>query len=100
MPLFDKMRDLRRGLAAERQVPPYVIFSDATLRELARVRPSTLEKMRAVYGIGEHKLSVFGQPVLDVILDHARQHTVALDQRSPEPARAAPPKASTALNPV
>jgi ATP-dependent DNA helicase RecQ len=41
MALFDRMRELRRGLATERQVPPYVIFSDATLRELARVRPSS-----------------------------------------------------------
>src|SRR5205823_11968769 len=58
--LFEALRSQRRQLAEERQVPPYIIFSDATLRELARARPSTLEKMRLLYGIGDAKLRDFG----------------------------------------
>jgi ATP-dependent DNA helicase RecQ len=70
--LFEALRTLRRTLATERQVPPYVIFSDNTLRELARVRPSTLEKMRLIYGVGEMKLRDFGPAFLEVIAAHCR----------------------------
>src|SRR5262249_47267930 len=62
--LFEVLRGQRKLLAEERQVPPYIIFGDATLRELARVRPSTLEKMRLVYGVGEAKLRDFGERFL------------------------------------
>ncbi len=57
--LFDALRDLRRELATQRQVPAYVVFSDNTLRELARNRPTTLERMHMVYGVGEAKLARF-----------------------------------------
>ena len=77
--LFEKLRRLRRELAEERQVPPYVIFSDATIRELARQRPSTLGGMRAIYGIGDAKLLDLGQRFLQVILDHCGSTGVAVD---------------------
>ncbi|MCC7240425.1 MAG: HRDC domain-containing protein, partial [Acidobacteria bacterium] len=48
-------------------VPPYVIFHDATLRELARVRPATLDALRHVYGVGARKAEDLGEPVLSVI---------------------------------
>src|SRR5437588_851505 len=70
--LFEAMRRLRVELAGERQVPPYVIFSDATLRELARVRPSTPERMRLVSGVGDAKLRDFGGRFLKVIAEHCR----------------------------
>lgn len=95
-PLFEAFRARRHELATARQVPPYVIFSDATLRELARARPSTLDKMRAVYGIGEKKLADFGQEFLQMILDHCRIHDVPLDQRS-APVVAKPATVSTKL---
>jgi ATP-dependent DNA helicase RecQ len=85
--LFEKMRDLRRGLAADRQVPPYVIFSDATLRELARLRPTTGERMRQVYGIGETKLRDFGPAFLKVIGDHCRETGAAADVTAAAPPR-------------
>jgi ATP-dependent DNA helicase RecQ len=95
--LFESLRGRRHQLATERQVPPYVIFSDATLRELARVRPSTLNAMRMVYGIGEKKLADLGQEFLDLILNHCRDHNVALDQN---PAPVAPrPVPATATKP-
>lgn len=82
--LFEALRALRRTIAGERQVPPYVIFSDATLRELARNRPSTPERMRAVYGVGDTKLRDFGWRFLDLIRGHAQSHGLALD-KSPAP---------------
>ena len=65
--LFDALRTWRRAEADERNVPPYVIFSDRTLREVARVRPSTLVELRDVYGIGDSKLEAFGRALLDLL---------------------------------
>jgi ATP-dependent DNA helicase RecQ len=75
-----------------------VIFSDATLRELARVRPSTPERMRAVYGIGDTKLRDFGKRFLELIKSHALEFGLTLDQAHapklrpavPEPTRSRP----------
>jgi ATP-dependent DNA helicase RecQ len=85
--LFEVLRQRRRDLAAARAVPSYVIFSDTTLRELSRVRPSTLDKMRLIYGIGDNKLRDFGQTFLDLITDYVRQHQLSLDQRQAPPAQ-------------
>ncbi len=65
--LFDVLRKWRRGEAEERGVPPYVIFSDRTLRELARIRPTSLYELRGIYGIGDVKLEAFGASVIRVI---------------------------------
>ena len=54
----------------ERGVPPYVIFSDRTLRELARVRPTTLYELRGIYGIGDAKLEAFGETLITQIREH------------------------------
>ncbi|HYC62557.1 MAG TPA: DNA helicase RecQ [Thermoanaerobaculia bacterium] len=62
--LFNALRAWRREEAQERGVPPYVIFSDRTLRELARTRPSTLYELRGIYGIGDAKLEAFGHAVI------------------------------------
>ena len=67
--LFERLRDLRRELAGQDGVPPYIIHSDSTLRELARARPSSLVKMKLIYGIGERKLAQYGAAFLQVI-DH------------------------------
>jgi len=64
--LFEALRTWRREEAQERGVPPYIIFSDRTLRELARVRPSSLYELRGVYGIGDAKLEAFGEKVVRV----------------------------------
>jgi ATP-dependent DNA helicase RecQ len=80
--LFEALRSLRKQLADERRVPPYVIFSDATLRELARVRPSSLASMRAIYGVGMTKLHDFGNRFLHVIDSHCRSHGLSRDQVS------------------
>jgi ATP-dependent DNA helicase RecQ len=71
--LFDAMRTLRRQLATELAVPPYVVFSDATLEELARTRPKSANAMLGVRGIGQKKLETFGERFLALIAEHAVQ---------------------------
>jgi ATP-dependent DNA helicase RecQ len=90
--LFEELRELRRRLAQERNLQPYLIFSDATLRELARVRPSALPKMRLVYGIGDAKLREHGGRFLQIIVDYCHRHGISTDNpsspaRQPEPAK-------------
>jgi ATP-dependent DNA helicase RecQ len=68
--LFEKLRGLRRSLAEARGVPPYIIFNDATLRELARQRPGGLAAMRSIHGIGDKKLQDFGEVFLRAIEEH------------------------------
>jgi ATP-dependent DNA helicase RecQ len=65
--LFQTLREWRRSEADERGVPPYIIFSDRTLREIARAKPSTLTQLRNVYGVGDAKLEAFGSAVLAVV---------------------------------
>ena len=65
--LFDRLRELRLSVARERGVPPYVIFHDATLRELARLKPTTTGALREVYGVGAKKAEDLGEAVLTVI---------------------------------
>ena len=65
------MRALRRRLAGELAVPPYVVFSDATLEELARLRPASPAAMLSVRGVGQKKLETFGEPFLQLIAERA-----------------------------
>ncbi len=66
-PLFDALRALRRDLAAEAGVPPYVIFHDATLREMAMLRPASLSELGAITGVGTRKLEAYGDAFVGVI---------------------------------
>jgi ATP-dependent DNA helicase RecQ len=69
--LLDEMKALRLQLSREHGVPPYVIFHDRTLMEIAHKRPKDLEELRGLYGVGEHKLTKYGQAFLRVIEGHA-----------------------------
>jgi ATP-dependent DNA helicase RecQ len=66
-PLFDALRNLRRDLAQEAGVPPYVIFHDSTLREMAAARPSSLAELGEIGGVGTRKLDAYGDAFLAVI---------------------------------
>ena len=66
-PLFDALRELRRELAAEAQLPPYVIFHDATLREMAAIKPASASELAEVGGVGARKLEAYGEAFLAVI---------------------------------
>jgi ATP-dependent DNA helicase RecQ len=63
-PLFEALREARRALAAEARVPPYVVFHDSTLREIAALRPATLRELAEVNGVGEAKLERYGEAML------------------------------------
>jgi len=65
--LFERLRELRTELARERNVPPYVIFSDATLQDMARKLPATPAEFLAVHGVGDKKLADLGEAFLACI---------------------------------
>ena len=69
--LFDQLRTVRLEIARSRGVPPYVIFHDATLREMARLRPTSLDALLAVKGVGERKATDLGETFLTAIRSHA-----------------------------
>jgi ATP-dependent DNA helicase RecQ len=77
--LFDSLRALRRQVANERSVPPYVLFSDATLRDMARARPGSPGAFLDVRGVGERKLADLGPRFLEHIAVYCRQHQLGLD---------------------
>ena len=66
-PLFDALRELRRALAQEAGLPPYVIFHDSTLREMAAARPATPAALGEIGGVGTRKLEAYGEAFLQVI---------------------------------
>ncbi|QYJ07484.1 DNA helicase RecQ [Qipengyuania flava] len=66
-PLFEALRALRKELAEEAQVPPYVIFHDSTLREMTEARPASLRELGGLPGIGAKKLEAYGEQFLRVI---------------------------------
>ncbi|MEK7343113.1 MAG: DNA helicase RecQ [Pseudomonadota bacterium] len=66
-PLFDALRACRRELAQEQGVPPYVIFHDSTLREMAEQRPSSIRELSHISGIGQKKLDAYGDAFLAAI---------------------------------
>jgi len=91
--LFEALRALRRRMAAERGVAPFVVFGDATLRNLARHRPRAPERLLDVHGIGERKAAEYGPEFLQAIADYCREHDLPMDvfdSAAPAPAASAP----------
>lgn len=68
--LFQELRTLRLRLAKEGGVPPYVVFSDGTLQDMARAKPESLDAMLQVNGVGEAKLKKYGSEFLSAIQEH------------------------------
>jgi ATP-dependent DNA helicase RecQ len=62
--IFDQLRELRKAIATENKVPPYVVFSDKTLKELSNVMPMTKAEMLEIHGIGEVKFERYGEAFL------------------------------------
>jgi ATP-dependent DNA helicase RecQ len=104
--LFESLRTLRTKLANERGVPPYVVFGDAALRDMARRRPSSLDGFLEVRGVGDQKRTDYGQAFIEAIANYCQANGVAMDVdvgpvggkpgRAPRP-DAAGPNASTAM---
>jgi ATP-dependent DNA helicase RecQ len=65
--LFQHLRALRKELADRQGVPPYVVFSDATLREIAARKPATLSAFRSISGVGDAKLERYGRTFVDAV---------------------------------
>lgn len=68
--LFAKLRKLRKAIADEEDLPPYVVFNDASLMEMAEMLPTSAGEMLAVNGVGHRKLEKYGNAFLNVIEDH------------------------------
>jgi ATP-dependent DNA helicase RecQ len=77
--LFESLRELRRSVAIERGVPAYLVFGDATLRELARVRPGSLQTFITIRGIGQRKAEALGQRFVQHIAAYCLAHKLPLD---------------------
>jgi len=67
VPVFERLRAWRAATAKEQGVPAYVIFHDATLRQIAARSPSTLAELATISGVGENKLAKYGQQILDTL---------------------------------
>jgi ATP-dependent DNA helicase RecQ len=65
--LFQALRTLRKRLADEAGMPPYIIFNDASLRAMAQRQPTTLEEFAAIAGVGQAKLTRYGKEFVELI---------------------------------
>jgi ATP-dependent DNA helicase RecQ len=97
--LFESLRLLRRDIAKEQNVPPYVVFADATLEEMCKVRPGSLAGLLNIRGVGKAKIDAFGERFLQAIREGCLQLSLELDAeagsrprtlRPPRPERSAP----------
>jgi ATP-dependent DNA helicase RecQ len=68
--LFEKLRGVRMQIARSRGVPPYVVFHDTTLREMARLKPQTMDSLRTIYGVGARKAEDVGEEFLNALRGH------------------------------
>jgi ATP-dependent DNA helicase RecQ len=78
--LFEALRGLRTQLATAATLPAYIVFSDATLRDLARRRPTEERRLQDVHGIGQQKASRYGAEVLALIREYCSQHDLEPNQ--------------------
>ncbi len=86
--LFEALRKKRKALADEANLPPYAIFHDRTLREMATTYPSNKEGMLALYGVGERKLEKYADAFLEIIREHLQTHPMP---ETPKPMQASEP---------
>jgi ATP-dependent DNA helicase RecQ len=82
--LFERLRALRKDLAAKDRVPPYIIFPDSVLRELSEVCPTTEQAMLRIRGIGEAKFNRYGAVFMKVLQDYAEEGAIFYDYTNDE----------------
>ncbi|WP_216896862.1 DNA helicase RecQ [Nocardia alni] len=93
--LFERLRAWRAATAKEQGVPAYVVFHDATLREIAARKPGSLAELGGISGIGESKLAKYGEGVLDTLAEQAGNGAAEQSSAgSAAPARSQPPAES------
>ena len=90
--LFDELRVLRRQQAEQENVPPYVIFSDATLVELATYLPVTKEELNQISGFGAFKIEKYGETFVNVISDYCNQNNLSSKISEKAPKKQSAPK--------
>ena len=73
-PLFEHLRDIRKDIATQEAVPPYVVFSDKTLKELCDKRPKTAAAFLTINGVGENKLTKYGEAFMVAIVEWEQTH--------------------------
>jgi ATP-dependent DNA helicase RecQ len=83
--LFQRLRDLRKEIADEQGVPPYIIFSDATLRAMAQQRPQSLSHFAQISGVGERKLEAYFTPFTNEIRSYCELHNLNMDVEALHP---------------
>jgi ATP-dependent DNA helicase RecQ len=77
--LFEALRILRRSIAGKKGIPAYIVFGDATLRDMGRRRPSGLDGFLAVKGVGEEKRRQYGEAFVAAIKDYCVAHSLEMD---------------------
>jgi ATP-dependent DNA helicase RecQ len=82
--LFEILREKRRELAAAENVPPYVIFSDKTLFEIASFFPQSHESLLKIHGIGAHKIEKYGEIILTLVINYCSSKGISESSDSPK----------------
>lgn len=80
--LFQRLRSLRKQLADEQSVPPYVVFADSTLKLMAQLQPQTLAEFGKISGVGSHKLSQYGDKFIAEIQAYCQQGQLTRSQKT------------------
>jgi ATP-dependent DNA helicase RecQ len=84
--LFEELRKLRSEIASGKNLPAYIVFGDATLRDMARRRPSALGGFLHIRGVGEQKCQQYGPAFLETLQKYCQSHSLAMDIE-PAPAK-------------
>ncbi|MEP1094026.1 MAG: DNA helicase RecQ [Cyclobacteriaceae bacterium] len=74
--LFDMLKTLRRDIAHQEDIPPYVIFSDPSMEEMSTLYPTTMDDLKQIVGVGESKAKKFGAPFLELIEDYVEENDI------------------------
>ncbi|MEV5969618.1 DNA helicase RecQ [Streptomyces sp. NPDC051921] len=100
VPVFEALRAWRAATAREQGVPAYVVFHDATLREIATRLPATVAELGTIGGVGEAKLTKYGEGVLDALAEHTAGAPATAPAPAPAPAAVPAPAAAAAAHPA
>jgi ATP-dependent DNA helicase RecQ len=76
LPLHSMLKDLRKKVARKQQVPPYVVFQDASLEQMATVYPVTLEELQNIQGVGAGKAKRYGKEFVELIKRHCEENEI------------------------
>ena len=74
--LLGMLKDLRKQVARQRNLPPFVVFQDFSLDEMATAYPITMEELKQINGVGEGKAMKFGKPFVELIANHVRENEI------------------------